>query len=193
MSAIQILSKETLSQKKYLLQNITFEKPDNDGEFHNVQKEVYFRPDTIAVLMVDRENQRLLLTRQFRLPTFLNGNDSGYLIETCAGTIDENETPEQTVLREALEETGYEIKDLEKIGSGYLAPGGTTEFMHLFIANYLSEPTHSKYWGLKEEGESIELIEYSFDEARQKLMAGAFRDMKTMALLSRFFIGEEKL
>jgi GDP-mannose pyrophosphatase NudK len=192
MSTIQILSKQTLSQKKYLLQNISFEKPDSDGEFHTVQKEVYFRPDTVAVLLVDRENQQLLLTKQFRLPTFLNGNDSGYLIETCAGTIDENETPEQTV-REALEETGYEIKDLEKIGSGYLAPGGTTEFMHLFIANYVSEATHSKYWGLKEEGESIELVEYSFDEAKQKLMAGAFRDMKTMALLSRFFMGLKEL
>ena len=188
MSTIQILKKETLSEVKYPLQYITFEKPDEFGDFHNLAKEVYFRPDAIAVLLVDEDQQKILLTKQFRLATFLNGNDSGYLVEACAGLIDEYETPEQTARREAAEETGYEIGDLEKIGGAFSSPGGTTEFMHLFIGAYQSKTDHQKFGGLKGEGESIELIELGFDEARQQMMAGAFRDLKTILLLQQFFL-----
>ncbi len=192
MSTIQILDKQTLSEKKYRLQLVNFEKPDHEGGFHNLQKEVYYRPDTIAVLPVDEKNQKLLLTKQFRLATFLNGNDSGYLVEACAGIIDENETPEQTVYREAEEETGYKIENLQKIASAYTSPGGVTEFQHLFMAEYTSKNDHPKFGGLKEEGESIELIELSFDEALQKLTSGAFRDMKTIVLLQHFFLNRNR-
>jgi GDP-mannose pyrophosphatase NudK len=188
MSTIQILNKETLSDKKYPLQYISFEKPDETGEFHNQEKEVYFRPDAVAVLLADKEHKKILLTRQFRLPTFLNGNDSGYLLEACAGIIDENETPEQTVFREVGEETGYEPFDIEKIGGGYTCPGGTTEYMHLFRAGYHSEKDHAQYGGLKAEGESIELVEMGFDEARQLMTSGAVRDVKTLLLLQHFFM-----
>src|ERR1700735_685089 len=192
MSTIQILDKQTLSEKKYRLQLIDFEKPDNEGSFHNLQKDVYYRPHTVAVLPVDEENQKLLLTKQFRLATWLNGNDSGYLIEACAGIIDENETPEQTAYREAAEETGYQIENLVKIASAYTSPGGVTEFQHLFMADYTSKNDHPKFGGLKEEGESIELIELSFGEALQKLTSGAFRDMKTIVLLQNFFMNRNR-
>ncbi|MDB5131085.1 MAG: GDP-mannose pyrophosphatase [Mucilaginibacter sp.] len=100
MATIQILNKETLSDKKYPLKYIRYEKPDSDGKFHNLEKEVYFRPDAVTALLVDDERKKLLLTSQFRLPAFLNGSESGYMIETCAGIIDENESPEQTLRRE---------------------------------------------------------------------------------------------
>jgi nudix-type nucleoside diphosphatase (YffH/AdpP family) len=191
MSTIQILSKETLSKKKYALQYVSFEKPDETGEFHNLQKEVYFRPDTVAVLLADKPQRKILLTKQFRLPAFLNGSDSGYLVEVCAGVIDENETPEQTVLREVEEETGYQAFDIEKIGGCYTTPSGVTEFMHFFTAGYKSEKGHAAYWGLKAEGERIELVEIDFEEARQLLTSGAVRDLKTLALLQHFFINEK--
>ncbi|MCR8557967.1 NUDIX domain-containing protein [Mucilaginibacter sp. BJC16-A38] len=186
MASIQILNKETLSDKKYPLQYISFEKPDKEGVFHNHEREVYFRPDAVGVLLVDEGQRKILLTKQFRLPAFLNGSDSGYLVETCAGIIDENETPEQTAHREAEEETGYQIKELEKIASAYTSAGGITEFVHLFIANYISEKDHPKTGGL--EGEDIQLIELGFDEAREKLKQGEFRDAKTIILLQHFFM-----
>ncbi|MDB5140224.1 MAG: GDP-mannose pyrophosphatase NudK [Mucilaginibacter sp.] len=188
MATIQILNKETLSDKKYPLKYISFEKPDADGTFHNQQKEVYFRPDAVAVLLVDEKQKKLLLTKQFRLAAFLNGNDSGYIIEVCAGLIDNEETPEQTALREVEEETGYEVSDLEKIAGAYSSPSGVTEFLHLFIAKYNSDKNHYKTGGLKEEGESIELIELSFEEAKEKLKQSEFRDIKTILLLQHFFI-----
>lgn len=192
MSTIHILDKQTLSEKKYRLQLISFEKPDNEGGFHNLQKEVYYRPDTVAVLPVDKKNQKLLLCKQFRLPAWLNGNESGYLAEACAGIIDEKETPEQTAYREAEEETGYKIENLVKIGSAYTSPAGITEFQHLFMAEYTSRNDHPKFGGLKEEGESIELIELRFNEALQKLNSGAFRDLKTIVLLQYFFMNRNR-
>jgi GDP-mannose pyrophosphatase NudK len=188
MATIQILDKQTLSDKKYPLKYITFEKPDAEGEFHNLEKEVYFRPDAVAVLLVDDKQKKLLLTKQFRLPTFLNGSDSGYLIEVCAGLIDEGETPEQTARREVEEETGYQIDELTKIAGAYTSPASATEFLHLFTAAYQSKKDHSKTWGLKAEGESIELMEMGFDEAEEKLKQGEFRDIKTILLLQYFFM-----
>ena len=188
MATIQILNKQTLSDKKYPLKSISFEKPDADGEFHNLEKEVYFRPDAVAVLLVDEKQKKLLLTKQFRLPAFLNGSESGYLVEACAGIIDANETPEQTVRREAEEETGYKLGELTKIAGAYSSPASSTEFLHLYIAGYRSDKDHSKTGGLKKEGESIELIELGFDEAREKLLHSEFRDLKTILLLQAFFL-----
>jgi GDP-mannose pyrophosphatase NudK len=188
MSTIQILHKETLSDKKYLLQNITFQKPGSDGQMHEQQNEVYFRPDAVAVLLADNDHETFLLTRQFRLPTFLNRSETGYLVETCAGLIDEGETPEQAARREVLEETGYPVLSLKKVGSAYSSAGGITEYLHLFIAGCDCYGVHENGGGLKSEGEDIELISLSFREAREKLSEGEFRDAKTIMLLQHFFL-----
>jgi GDP-mannose pyrophosphatase NudK len=127
MATINILKRETLGQTQYPLQKITFQKPGVQAQTN----EVYFRPDAVTVLLVDEPEKTFLLTRQFRLPTFLNGNEKGYLVETCAGLIDEGETPEQAARREVQEETGYTLTDLEKIGAVYTSAGGITEYIHL--------------------------------------------------------------
>lgn len=155
---------------------------------HEQVNEVYFRPDAVAVLLVDPQRKNFLLTRQFRLPTFLNGNEKGYLVETCAGLIDEGETPEQAVRREVEEETGYPLSGLEKIGGIYTSAGGITEFVHLFVAGYESDGPHGKGGGKPGEGEDIELLEISFDEARAHLKQGAVRDAKTLLLLQHYFL-----
>lgn len=190
MSTIQILKKETLSDKKYPLKYVWYEKPGSDGVFHNLEKEVYFRPDTVAVLPVNDKLKTILLTRQFRLPAFLNGNETGYLVEACAGIIDSNETPEQTVYREAEEEMGCKIRDPEKIAGAYTSSGGLTEFVHFFVARYDEKDRAGKTGGLKDEGEDIELVEMGFDEAREKLKQSAFIDTKTILLLQHFFLSQ---
>lgn len=190
MSTIQILKKETLSDKKYPLKYILYEKPDADGVFHHQENEVYYRPEAVTVLLVNDKRKTVLLTRQFRLPAFLHGSESGYIIETCAGIMDENETPEETVRREAEEEVGCNIRDLEKIAGAYTSSGASTEFVHFFIARYNEENRAGETGGLKEEGEDIELIEMSFDEARETLKQGAFIDAKTILLLQHFFLNQ---
>lgn len=188
MATIQILTRETLSSKKYPLQMITYEKPGLDGVFHEKQTEVYFRPDAVAVLLADEQHQKFLLTKQFRLPAFLNGSDTGYLVEACAGIMDEGETEEQTVQREVGEETGYQVGELTKIGGVYTSVGGSTEFVHLFIGNFDISSKHGKGGGKEGEGEDIELVVMDFNDAREKLKQGWFIDAKTILLLQHWFL-----
>lgn len=188
MADIQILDKQTLSNRKYKLENISFQKTAADGKLHDTENEVYFRPDAAAVLLVDRKRHKVLLTRQFRLPTFLNGNDDGYVLEVCAGLIPETESAETTARREALEETGYEISGLTKIGGVYSSSGSITEYVYLFLAEYTGQEGHSNSGGLASENENIKLVEMSFEQTRRKLELGEFRDAKTTVLLQYFLL-----
>lgn len=188
MSDIKILKEETLSDKKYPLKYYTFQRTGSKGKLLEKKMEVYFRPDAVVVLLVDSANRKFLLTKQFRLPTYLNGNDTGYLVEACAGLIDEGESPEETAYREVDEEVGYPIRDLQKIASVYTSAGGMTEFQRLYIASYESQGSHGEGGGLEEEGEDIALVEMSFDEARDSLKNGEFADAKTILLLQHYFL-----
>jgi nudix-type nucleoside diphosphatase (YffH/AdpP family) len=188
MAAVHIIDNKTLSEKEYPLRCITFEMPDRQGKMVQQEHEVYDRPDAVTVLIADRGTQKFLLTKQFRLPTFLNGNDAGYLVETCAGLIDENETPEQAARREVEEETGYAITGLRKVAGAYTSAGAMTEFLHLFIATYDSDGKRESGGGLEEEGEDIALVEMGFEEAKNKLLKGEFRDAKTIMLLQHYFL-----
>jgi GDP-mannose pyrophosphatase NudK len=188
MATINITRRETIPGTKYPLQTISFQKPDLEEKLHDQINEVYFRPDAVAVLLTDPKAKKFLLARQFRLPTFLNGSEKGYLVETCAGLIDEGETPEQAARREVAEETGYPVTELEKIGGVYTSAGGITEFVHLFTAVYDQAAKHKKGGGKAGEGEAIELMDMSFDEAREKVKDGAIRDAKTLLLLQHYLL-----
>jgi GDP-mannose pyrophosphatase NudK len=188
MAEIKILKTETLADKRYPLKQITYEKADRKGKIQKKDYEVYYRPDAVTVLLADQHNQKFLLTKQFRMPSYLNGNVSGYLVETCAGLIDENETPEQAARREVEEETGYVVDELIKVAGAYTSAGAMTEFVHFYIAYYNSEEKHQSRGGLEEEGEDIELLEISFIDAREKLKQGEFADEKTILLLQHFLL-----
>lgn len=186
MATINITNRETIAGTTYPLQKITFQKPDLQGHMHQQVNEVYFRPNAVAVLLADPKAEQFLLTRQFRLPAFLNGSEKGYLAEVCAGLIDEGETPEQAVRREVGEETGYPIGEPEKVGGVYTSAGGITEYVHLFVAAYDRTAKHSKGGGKAGEGEDIELLEIGFAEAREQLKQGSVRDAKTLLLLQHY-------
>jgi GDP-mannose pyrophosphatase NudK len=188
MATIQILEKQTIGGTKYPLKKIKFEKPDLEGKMHDAENEVYFRPDAVGVLLVDENKELVLLTRQFRLPAFLNGSENGYLVEACAGLIDEAETPEQAARREAMEETGYTIDALEKIAGVYPSAGGITEFLHLYVGNFDSSAAHEKGGGLAAENEAVEMLLISFSEAKEKLRRGEINDAKTLILLHHYFL-----
>jgi nudix-type nucleoside diphosphatase (YffH/AdpP family) len=188
MATIQILDKQTISGSKYPLKKIKFEKPDLDGKMHDEEIEVYYRPDAVGVLMVDEKKEKILLTRQFRMPAFLNGSESGYLVEACAGLIDETETPEQAMRREVIEETGYTVDSFEKIAGVYSSAGGITEFLHLYIARFDSTAAREKGGGLAAENEAVENLALTFEEAKEKLKRGEIRDAKTLILLQHYFL-----
>jgi GDP-mannose pyrophosphatase NudK len=188
MASIQITEQQTLSDNKYPLKLFTYQLPDENDKLIEKKTEVYYRPDAASVLLYDTERKKFLLTRQFRLPTYLNGNDTGILTEACAGLIDEGETPEQTAIREVYEETGYEITDLEKTSSVYTSAGGITEYIHMYIAPYSPEMKIGKGGGLAEEGEDVRIFELDMEEARTMLRDRKIIDAKTVMLLQYYFL-----
>lgn len=187
MTSINILRSETLSEKKYLLQSITFEITDSKGQLQKQKREVYIRPHGSALLLYNPVKKTILLSRQFRLPIWLI-DDSGNVIETCAGIIDEGETPQQAVIREAEEELGYQISSVNKIGGIYPSPGALSELIHLYIAEYSEDMKVHDGGGKTEEGEDIEVLELSFDEVRNMLKKGEFTDAKTIILIQHAII-----
>lgn len=188
MSAIHIRKRTVLSDDRYLLERIAFEKQNRHGEPETQHREIYFRPDAVSVLLADPGQRLLLLTRQFRLPVYLHEDGDGYLVEACAGIMDEGESPEETVIRETLEETGYQPRNLRKIGCTYVSPAFCMERIHLFLAEIDLQDKKQAGGGLEEEGEEIEPVVISYEKAKQMLLAGEIRDVKTMALLQHFLL-----
>jgi len=188
MDQIEITQTEELANSKFPLKSYTYLKPDMNNEMQEHKAEVYFRPDAVAVLLYDENEQRFLLTRQFRFPTYLNQNPGGYIIEACAGLIDEGETPEQAVIREAKEELGCTVKNLHNVGAYYTSAGGITEILHLFMASYDSKEDRLGGGGLPEEGEEIESMEIGYDEASNLLKSCKLSDAKTVMILQHYFL-----
>ncbi len=178
---IQILSTEIISQKWATLKKVTYNySEDNISETHI--REVYDRGDGVTILLYNKTSTNIILTRQLRLPTYFNGNSSGMLIETCAGTLEE-ENPAEGIIRETQEETGYEISNVEKIFEAYMSPGSVTEMIHFYIANYDNSMKTSEGGGLETEHEHIQVLEISFDKAFEMIKTGEIKDAKTIMLL----------
>jgi len=179
---IKIVETEILSNQRYLLKRISFDYTKPDGSVEQQQREVFDRGNGATVLLYNKEQKTIILTRQFRLPTYINGNQSGMLLEVCAGVID-HEGPEECIRREAEEETGYRVTEVKKIYEAYMSPGSVTELLHYFVAGYQHDMKVGKGGGLEEEQEHIEVIEMPFDKAVDMMKQGEIRDAKTIILL----------
>ena len=130
---IKILKDEVLSDNWYTLRKIKYEYIKMDGSQQIQTREVYDRVNGATILLYNKEQKTVILTKQFRLPSFINGNSTGMLIEACAGLLDKD-NPEDCIRRETEEETGYKITDVRKIFEVYMSPGSVTELLHFFIA-----------------------------------------------------------
>ncbi|MDF3078307.1 MAG: nucleoside diphosphate pyrophosphatase [Sphingobacteriaceae bacterium] len=182
MADIEILKTEVFPNTKYKLEKIEARYTGQDGQPVTVNSEVYHRPTGSTILLYDEERKKVLLTKQVRMPTVRNGNPGGDLVEACAGIIDEGERPEQAIIREVEEETGYRISEIRKIYEAYGSPGGITEIIHYFTGKYSPDLKVNEGGGV-DKGEDVMLVEWSFDEARAKLNNGEIRDTKTIVLL----------
>jgi GDP-mannose pyrophosphatase NudK len=177
---VQVLKTEVLSDNWYVLRKVTFRLRKRDGSWEVQSREAYDRGNGATILLYDRERRTVVLTRQFRLPTYVNGNASGMLIEACAGLLDEDD-PETCIAREAFEETGYEIRNPRQVMQAYMSPGSVTEILHFFVAEYSRTQRRSEGGGVEEE--DIEVMELSFDDALGRIASGEIRDGKTIMLL----------
>ena len=181
-SRIRNLKTEVLSNNWYTLRKATFEYLKKDCTWEVQSREVYDRGNGATILLYNRENKTVVLTRQFRVPTYLNGNRSGMLIESCAGLLDKDDA-ERCIKRETEEETGYRISSVEKVFEAYMSPGSVTEIIHFFIAEYTKSMKIGKGGGAEDEQEEIEVLELKIDQAIQMVESGEIRDGKTIMLL----------
>jgi nudix-type nucleoside diphosphatase (YffH/AdpP family) len=178
---VRLKGVETLHKGWSTLKRATFDWLRGDGRWQKLKRETYDRGDGVAVLLRDRARGTILLTRQFRYPTYVNGHH-GMMIEVCAGKLDGHD-PVAGIRQEIEEETGYAVSALSEVMQVFPSPGSVTERLHLFIGDYDSSSRVSAGGGAEGEGEDIELIETSLDEALAMVAKGEILDAKTIILL----------
>lgn len=182
ISKINVLKTEVLSDNWYTLRKITYEYTKKDGTIQTQSREAYDRGNGATILLYNKTNRTVILTRQFRLPTFVNGNEDGMLIEACAGLLDKDNA-EDCIRRETEEETGYQVTDVRKIFEAYMSPGSVTEILYFFIAEYASNMKVADGGGVAHEEENIEVLEINIDKAMEMIQTGEIKDGKTIMLL----------
>ncbi len=176
---VEILSEDVLWDGFIKLRNVTANIPTASGDTIKISREVHDHGNAVTVLPFDKQREKALLVGQWRIPAWQNGHKKR-IWEAPAGLIDAGETPEQAAIREALEETGYEIKNLKKICSPFASPGLVTEKVDIFLAEYSETSRKSETIGLAEEGEDIELKEFNFNELFRLLDSGELYDAVTV-------------
>lgn len=179
---VRNIKKELLSDNWYSLNKVTFEYHREDGEWETQIREAYDRGNGAVILLYNKEKKSVVLTRQFRMPTFLNGNEDGMMIEACAGILEKGNA-EQTIRMEVEEETGYMVEQVEKVFESYMSPGSVTEILYFFIGQYHEDMKVSEGGGADDETENIEVLEMPFAQALNMMESGEIKDAKTIMLL----------
>lgn len=173
---------ELLAAGWHVLRKTTLDRRRNDGEWVTEQRETYDRGNGATLLPYDPERRTVLLTRQFRYPVYVNGHPDGLLLEAAAGLLDDD-APEIAIRREAEEELGVTLGEVQHVFDVFMSPGSVTERLHFFAAPYHPADRTSAGGGLEEEGEDIEVVELPFDEASDMVEDGRIADAKTIMLL----------
>jgi GDP-mannose pyrophosphatase NudK len=191
---VKIKSTEVLSDNFFPLKKVKYEMETKNGSVEELTREVYFSSNGATVLLYNRETNKVILTRQFRIPTFLNKNPTGMMLEACAGIVEENEDPTKGIIREIEEETGYKVEKVKKLFELYSTPGSVAEMIHYYIAEYTKEQKVTDGGGLEEENEEIDVIELPFEQAFIKIQSGEIKDAKTVILLqyARMYLFQEE-
>ncbi|EMY7925829.1 TPA: GDP-mannose pyrophosphatase NudK [Klebsiella aerogenes] len=177
---IHVIKDKILSENYFVLRNMTYELTRRDGSVVRHKREVYDRGNGATVLLYNPGKQSVVLVRQFRVATWVNGNPDGMLIETCAGLLD-NDAPEVCIRKEAIEETGYQVGEARKVFELYMSPGGVTELIHFFIAEYSEAQRANRGGGVDDE--DIEVLELPFVRALEMVASGEIQDGKAVILL----------
>ena len=179
---VQVEKSEVLADDWYVLKKTTFNYRRVDGGWQKLTRETYDRGNGATLLLYNLQHGTVVLTRQFRYPTFVNSNASGRLIETAAGLLDQAQ-PAMRIRQEGEEETGFRVRNVEPVFESYMSPGSVTERLFFFVASYEASDRVSSGGGIYAEGEDIEVLELKFEEAMNMVRNGEICDGKTIMLL----------
>lgn len=165
------------------LDRIDYDFKFKNGVWKRLSRETYNRGNGTAILLYNKDNETIILTKQFRMPAYENDKNDGMSIEACAGAIDNGNSALETIIRETEEEVGYRINKAKQVLTAYMSPGALTEKMHLFVAEYTAMMKVSGGGGLESENEEIEVLEIPFLKAIEMVNDGEIIDAKTIMLL----------
>jgi nudix-type nucleoside diphosphatase (YffH/AdpP family) len=179
---VRVADVELLAAGWHVLRRTTVDYQLSDGSWERQQRETYDRGNGATVLLYDRDRHTVLLTRQFRYPVYVNDHPDGMLIETAAGLLDDDD-PITAIRREASEETGVRIGELQHVYDVYMSPGSVTERIHFYAAPYDAASRVDAGGGVADEGEEIDVLEIDFDESLAMIRDGRIQDAKTIMLL----------
>ena len=177
---VQIRETKVLSDNWYVLRKVTFDYQRKNGTWETQSREAYDRGNGATILLYNQQRQTVILTRQFRLPTYVNGNPTGMLIEACAGLLDQDD-PDTAIRREVEEETGYRLSQVTKVFEAYMSPGSVTEKLFFYIAEYNDDTRLNNGGGVEEE--EIDVLEMPFTRALAMMANGEIMDGKTLLLI----------
>lgn len=178
---VRIRNVEVLSDNWYILRKTTYDFQRRNGAWKTLTRETYDRGNGATILLYNRSKGTVILTRQFRFPAFVNGHH-GMLIETCAGLLDKDDA-ETCIRRETEEETGFRVSQVRKVFEAFMSPGSVTEILYFFVGEYAAADQVGAGGGLEDDGEDIEVLEYTLDQAMEMIAAGEIMDGKTIMLL----------
>ncbi|MBC3846508.1 NUDIX domain-containing protein [Winogradskyella echinorum] len=181
---IKNMNRKILSDKFFTLSEVQFDYQLKNGNWVENTWEVLERGNAVAALLYNTKKQTVIFVKQFRLPAYMNGIETGFLLEVPAGMLDDkDDSAEEAMKREILEETGYNIPKLTKIYNAFATPGGSTERFSCFVGEYDDSMKVAKGGGLDAENEDIIIIEMPFKEAIELISSGEIVDAKTIMLL----------
>ncbi|WP_282030942.1 NUDIX domain-containing protein [Winogradskyella eximia] len=183
MNNIKNIKKTTLSKEWATLDRIDYEYQFKNGDWKSVSRECYNRGNGAAILLYNAKKGTVILTKQFRMPIYENTKSEAMSIEACAGAIDNNDNPLETIIRETEEEVGYKISNAKQVLTAYTSPGALTEKMYLFVAEYSDAMQVNDGGGLESENEEIEVLELTFSKAIEMIKTEEIIDAKTIMLL----------
>ena len=180
---IRILETRLLSDDWATLTKYTIDYRRSDGARETLIRQVYDRGNGACILPYDPDRGTVLLVRQFRMPVWVeSGGAVSELIEACAGLLDDLD-PETAIRREAEEELGYRLGPINRVLDCYMSPGSVSERIVFFTARYAPGDRRFSGGGKEEEGEDIEVLEPTLDEALAMVRDGRIVDGKTVMLL----------
>ncbi len=195
-SDVSVIGKERVydgffQMEKYILKHKLF----SEKQSQEFTREIFERGDAVVVMAYDIKQDSLILIEQFR-PGALRGDDSPWLLEFIAGMFDNNESPEEVAIREAKEEANITltIDDLTPIMEYLSSPGGMSERIHLYLANFDStQVNNGALYGLAEEQEDILLHLVSRTQALELLAQGKITNAATIIGLQWLAINYQSL
>ncbi|WP_179377182.1 NUDIX domain-containing protein [Winogradskyella wichelsiae] len=183
MKNLKNIKRTNLSKDWATLDKIDYEYQFKNGEWKSISRECYNRGDGAAIFLYNVEKGTVILTKQFRMPIYENTKSEGMSIEVCAGSIEHNDKPLETILRETEEEVGYKISEAKEVFKTYTSPGALTEKLFLYVAEYTDALKISEGGGLEIENEEIEVLELPFSKVISMIETEEIIDAKTIMLV----------